>query len=206
MRAVPGEVVYRSPELFSGKLMFVKRGFIVKAMMSPLHEDPLLVSLSGPGALCGAYEDLYVKDRMPRRHWCATSAELLCVHSELLLRICDQNPEWQKELRGYAASCAVSDRLAMVINQTAGLEERSAVFVLLVGLSTESGFLDSIDNPGVEWLSIPALPSRTSSALRANSWGWCCGASSRRTPSVCARAAGGSKSPPSCPIGNGFAP
>ena len=164
VRAVPGEVVYRSPELFSGKLMFVKRGFIVKAMMSPLHEDPLLVSLSGPGALCGAYEVLYVKDRMPRRHWCATSAELLCVHSELLLRICDQNPEWQKELRGYAASCAVSDRLAMVINQTAGLEERSAVFVLLVGLSTESGFLDSIDNPGVEWLSIPALPSRTSAS------------------------------------------
>ena len=34
----------------------------------------------------------------------------------------------------------------------------------LVGLSTESGFLDSIDNPGVEWLSIPALPSRTSAS------------------------------------------
>lgn len=164
VRAVPGEVVYQSPELFSGKLMFVKKGFVVKAMMSPLHESPLLVSLSGPGALCGAYENLYVKDRMPRRHWCATSAELLCVHAELLLRICDQNPAWQNELRGYAASCALSDRLAMVINQSSTLEERGAVFLLLVGLTSEHGFWEALSNPGVEWLSIPMLPSRTAAA------------------------------------------
>ena len=76
--------------------MFVKRGFIVKAMMSPLHEDPLLVSLSGPGALCGAYEDLYVKDRMPRRHWCATSAELLCVHSNCFCGSATRTPSGRR--------------------------------------------------------------------------------------------------------------
>lgn len=167
-RCVPGESIYRSPELFSGKLMYIRRGFVSKAILSPNHEDPLLVSLSGPGALCGAYENLYVNDRMPRRHWCATGTELLCVNAEMLLRICDQNIAWQSELRAYASTCAMSDRLGMMINHSAGVEERAAFLLLLDGLTSEHDFLNSLNGHGIEWVGLHLVPSRTAIAWVLN--------------------------------------
>lgn len=71
-----GDVIYTSPGLF-GNLMYVRSGFVVKALLDPVRDEPLLLSMAGPGALCGNYENLYVRDRMPRRHWCLTSTEVL---------------------------------------------------------------------------------------------------------------------------------
>lgn len=110
MHYTRGEVLYESPGFFR-PLMLVRRGIIARALMDPLHADPLLVSLSGPRALCGSCETLYVQDRMVRRHWCMTSVDVHVVNADLLLRICDQNPLWQRELSNYSAICALSDRL-----------------------------------------------------------------------------------------------
>lgn len=85
MRVPRGEFVYRSPELF-GRLMYVRRGLVVKALLEPNHDDPVLMTLSGTGGLCGSYENLYVRDHMSRAHWCVTTSELLVVNAELLLR------------------------------------------------------------------------------------------------------------------------
>lgn len=101
MRVPRGEFVYRSPELF-GRLMYVRRGLVVKALLEPNHDDPVLMTLSGTGGLCGSYENLYVRDHMSRAHWCVTTSELLVVNAELLLRICDQHAEWQVELSNYS--------------------------------------------------------------------------------------------------------
>ena len=91
MHYTRGEVLYESPGFFR-PLMLVRRGIVARALMDPLHADPLLVSLSGPRALCGSCETLYVQDRMVRRHWCMTSVDVHVVNADLLLRICDQNP------------------------------------------------------------------------------------------------------------------
>lgn len=96
MHYTRGEVLYESPGFFR-PLMLVRRGIVARALMDPLHADPLLVSLSGPRALCGSCETLYVQDRMVRRHWCMTSVDVHVVNADLLLRICDQNPLWQRE-------------------------------------------------------------------------------------------------------------
>lgn len=112
MHYTRGEVLYESPGFFR-PLMLVRRGIVARALMDPLHADPLLVSLSGPRALCGSCETLYVQDRMVRRHWCMTSVDVHVVNADLLLRICDQNPLWQRELSNYSAICALSDRLGM---------------------------------------------------------------------------------------------
>lgn len=89
MHYTRGEVLYESPGFFR-PLMLVRRGIVARALMDPLHADPLLVSLSGPRALCGSCETLYVQDRMVRRHWCMTSVDVHVVNADLLLRICDQ--------------------------------------------------------------------------------------------------------------------
>ena len=75
MHYTRGEVLYESPGFFR-PLMLVRRGIVARALMDPLHADPLLVSLSGPRALCGSCETLYVQDRMVRRHWCMTSVDV----------------------------------------------------------------------------------------------------------------------------------
>lgn len=51
MHYTRGEVLYESPGFFR-PLMLVRRGIVARALMDPLHADPLLVSLSGPRALC----------------------------------------------------------------------------------------------------------------------------------------------------------
>lgn len=136
MHYTRGEVLYESPGFFR-PLMLVRRGIVARALMDPLHADPLLVSLSGPRALCGSCETLYVQDRMVRRHWCMTSVDVHVVNADLLLRICDQNPLWQRELSNYSAICALSDR----------------------SLSTDSEFLERFRDPSVEWVPLPVLPS-----------------------------------------------
>ena len=118
-----GDVIYTSPGLF-GNLMYVRSGFVVKALLDPVRDEPLLLSMAGPGALCGNYENLYVRDRMPRRHWCLTSTEVLVVNQELLLKIADQNPEWQHELSGYSSVSSICDRMGMFLNYSGTVEER----------------------------------------------------------------------------------
>lgn len=49
-----GDVIYTSPGLF-GNLMYVRSGFVVKALLDPVRDEPLLLSMAGPGALCGNY-------------------------------------------------------------------------------------------------------------------------------------------------------
>ncbi len=155
-----GEVVYESPERFFGKLMFVRRGIVVKALMDPSHDEPLLVTMSGPGGLCGSYENLYMHDRMPRRHWCMTTTEVLMVNSELLLRICDQNQAWQHELTNYSASSALSDRLGLIVNHSGTRDARVGTFLILCAMQYDAEFLKKLMSPGVEWVPLPVLPSR----------------------------------------------
>lgn len=112
-----GERIYESPGFFQ-KLMLVERGVVAKALLDPFHKDPLLISLSGPGAFCGSYETLFLQDRMQRRHWCMTTTEVVVANADLLLRICDQNPSWQRELSHYSSICAVSDRLGLLLEDT----------------------------------------------------------------------------------------
>lgn len=81
MHYTRGEVLYESPGFFR-PLMLVRRGIVARALMDPLHADPLLVSLSGPRALCGSCETLYVQDRMVRRHWCMTSVDVHVVNAD----------------------------------------------------------------------------------------------------------------------------
>lgn len=51
-----GDVIYTSPGLF-GNLMYVRSGFVVKALLDPVRDEPLLLSMAGPGALCGNYPE-----------------------------------------------------------------------------------------------------------------------------------------------------
>lgn len=129
MHYTRGEVLYESPGFFR-PLMLVRRGIVARALMDPLHANPLLVSLSGPRALCGSCETLYVQDRMVRRHWCMTSVDVHVVNADLLLRICDQNPLWQRELSNYSAICALSDRLVCMVTHATSLEERLGVLMI----------------------------------------------------------------------------
>lgn len=151
MHYTRGEVLYESPGFFR-PLMLVRRGIVARALMDPLHADPLLVSLSGPRALCGSCETLYVQDRMVRRHWCMTSVDVHVVNADLLLRICDQNPLWQRELSNYSAICALSDRLGMLVTHATSLEERLGVLMIASSLSTDSEFLERFRDPSVEWV------------------------------------------------------
>lgn len=154
-----GEVLYESPGFFP-KLMFVRRGIIVKAMMDSHHEDPLLLSVGGPGTLCGCYETLYMSDRIPRRHWCMTTAEVLVVNPELLLRICDQNPHWQREITNYSSLCAMADRYGLLLNHAASLEDRLAVFFALCEQQSDAAFLSRLQDESLEWVRLSAVPSR----------------------------------------------
>ncbi|MDO5530427.1 Crp/Fnr family transcriptional regulator [Sutterella sp.] len=153
-----GERIYESPGFFQ-KLMFVRRGIVAKALVDPFHEDPLFLSLSGPGALCGSYETLYLQDRMQRRHWCVTTTEVTMVNADLLLRICDQNPAWQRELSHYSSVCAVSDRLGMLVAHSTTLEERLGVLLIVCTHVGSPDFLDRLRDESVEWIALGALPS-----------------------------------------------
>ena len=65
-----GDVIYTSPGLF-GNLMYVRSGFVVKALLDPVRDEPLLLSMAGPGALCGNYLEFprrfryYVQNSLP---------------------------------------------------------------------------------------------------------------------------------------------
>lgn len=169
VRYTRGEVVYESPGFFR-RLMLVRRGIVARALMDPMHSDPLLVALSGAGALCGSCETLYVQDRMVRRHWCMTSAEVLVVNADLLLCICDQNPAWQRELSHYSAICAVCDRLGLLITHATTLAERLGVFTITSALAGDPTFLNRFRDASVEWVPLPVLPSMhvAASLLNAN--------------------------------------
>lgn len=158
MKFVRGEVLYESQGLFQ-RLMLIETGIVARALMEPFHEAPLLLSVSGPGALCGAYETLYVQDGMIRRHWCMTSASIVVVNAELLLRLCDQNADWQRELEQYRSMCAIGDRLGRLVNRSTSPEERLGIFLVVSSLSLRPDFEKLLRNPGIEWLPLGGLPS-----------------------------------------------
>ena len=158
-----GEVIYSSPGLFE-KLMFVRSGFVVKALLDPVREEPLLVSVAGAGALCGSYENLYVRDRMPRRHWCLTSTEVLVVNQELLLKIADEHSEWQRELSSYSSSAALCDRMGMVLNHSGTIEQRLGALLILMLQENNPNVMKHFLTPGIEWVELPFLPDKTTIA------------------------------------------
>lgn len=153
-----GERIYESPGFFQ-KLMLVERGVVAKALLDPFHKDPLLISLSGPGAFCGSYETLFLQDRMQRRHWCMTTTEVVVANADLLLRICDQNPSWQRELSHYSSICAVSDRLGLLVTHSATVEERLAIFLVANSISANQDFQDLLREGVVEWVALSVIPS-----------------------------------------------
>ena len=153
-----GERIYESPGFFH-KLMLVERGIVAKALMDPFHADPLLLALSGPGALCGSYETLYLQDRMERSHWCMTSTSVIIVNADLLLRICDQNPVWQRELTHYCSVSAISDRLGLLVVHSASAEERLGMVLIASSAVVCEDFLERLLNPNVQWVVMEALPS-----------------------------------------------
>ena len=134
-----GDVIYTSPGLF-GNLMYVRSGFVVKALLDPVRDEPLLLSMAGPGALCGNYENLYVRDRMPRRHWCLTSTEVLVVNQELLLTICD--------------------RMGMFLNYSGTVEERLGALLLLMLHCEKPAAMANLFSKGVEWVELPFYPDK----------------------------------------------
>lgn len=167
VRVPRGEFVYRSPELF-GRLMYVRRGLVVKALLEPNHDDPILMTLSGTGGLCGSYENLYVRDHMSRAHWCVTTSELLVVNAELLLRICDQHAEWQVELSNYSSASALSDRLGLIVNHVLSPRERLGVFWILCAQQFDKEFVRKLATPGIEWVVSPVVPPRRVAAFITN--------------------------------------
>lgn len=154
-----GEVIYASPGLF-GSLMYVRSGFVVKALLDPVRDEPLLLSIAGPGAFCGNYENLYVRDRMPRRHWCLTSTEVLVVNQELLLKIADQTSEWQHELSGYSSVSSICDRMGMFLNYSGTVEERLGALLLLMLHSERPSVMANLFAKGVEWVELPFYPDK----------------------------------------------
>ena len=160
MNFIRGEVLYESQGLFQ-RLMLIETGIVSRALMEPFHEAPLLLSVSGPGALCGAYENLYVQDGMIRRHWSMTNVSVVVVNAELLLRLCDQNADWQRELEQYRSMCAIGDRLGRQVNHSMSPEERLGIFLVASSLSMMPGFHNLLRSPGIEWLPLGGLPSAT---------------------------------------------
>lgn len=158
-----GDVIYRSPELF-GRLFFVRHGVVAKGLLEPSHSYPILVTMAGTGSLCGAYENLYVNDRMPRLHWCVTSTELLVVNPDLLLRLCDQHVDWQVELSNYSSLCARCDQIGLIANHLGSPEERLGAFWILHCLQFDKEILGKLATPGIEWVVAPSFPSRSVAA------------------------------------------
>ncbi len=154
-----GDEVYSSPGFFE-KLMFVRSGFVVKALQDPVRDEPLLISMAGPGALCGSYENLYVRDRMPRKHWCLTTTHVLVVNQELLLKIADQNPVWQRELSSYSSSSVLCDRMAMYANHAGTVDERFGALIVLMLQASNPSVIRTLESKGVEWVELPFLPSK----------------------------------------------
>ncbi len=155
-----GDVIFEERGFFP-KLMFVRSGVIVKALMDASYQQPLQMSLAGPGALCGNCDTLYINDHIPRRHKCLSRTEVLVVNAELLLRICDQNPDWQRELNSYSVSCSISDRYGLLFNHSLSLEERVGAFIVICSFQMDPLFLSRLHSRGIEWLELPVLPSRT---------------------------------------------
>lgn len=158
-----GEVIYSSPGLFE-KLMFVRSGFVVKALLDPVREEPLLLSMAGSGSLCGSYENLYVRDRMPRRHWCLTSTEVLVVNQELLLKIADEHAQWQRELSSYSSSAALCDRMGMFLNHSGTVEQRLGSLLILMLQENNPGIMKHFLTQGIEWVELPFLPDKVTVA------------------------------------------
>lgn len=152
-----GTTIYSSPGLFD-KLMYVKSGFVAKALLDPIREEPLLLSLSARGALCGGFENLYVRDRLQRRHYCLTTTEILIVNQDLLLRIADQNPEWQRELSGYSSVSALCDRMGVLVNHSGEVEERLGALLLLMLNEQAPEQMEYLSTPTVEWVELPFMP------------------------------------------------
>lgn len=154
-----GEIIYEAPGFFS-KLMFVRRGVVAKALLDVERETTLFWSASGPGTLCGSYESLYLPDHMPRRHWCMTTTEVLVVNAELLLRIADQNSDWQRELSNYSSLCSLADRTGMIVNHALPLEERLGAFYVLFAAQFDRSFFHSLADERMEWLALETPPAR----------------------------------------------
>lgn len=153
-----GEEIYTSPNLFE-RLMFVRSGVVVKALQDPVRSEPLMLSLSCAGAMCGSFENLYVRDRLPRRHYCLTNAELLVINQELLLKIADQNILWQRELANYSSHCALCDRLGMVANRFGSVEERLGALLVLLQVEGNGEVEQRLTSSGIEWIAINTIPS-----------------------------------------------
>lgn len=158
-RFARGEVIYSAPGFF-GTLMYVRSGFVVKALLDPVRDEPLLLSLAGAGALCGSYENLYVRDRMPRKHWCLTTTEVLIVNQELLLKITDENYEWQRELAGYSSTSALCDRLGMYLNYSGSVEERLGALLLLMLQGENPVVASNLVSKGIEWIELSFFPDK----------------------------------------------
>lgn len=158
-----GEIIYSSPDFFDA-LMYVKSGFVVKTLLDPVRDEPLLLSLVGAGALCGSYENLYVHDRMPRRHWCLTSTTVLVVNQELLMKIADENPEWQQELMNYTSAAALCDRMGMYLNYSGTVEERLGALLLLMLQGEDPSSSRSLFSSGIDWIELRFFPGRKTMA------------------------------------------
>lgn len=152
-----GDVIYESPSLFE-KLMFIRNGVVAKALLDPIREEPLLLLLGSSGSLCGSYENLYLRDRLPRRHYCLTSVEILVVNQELLLKIADQTPEWHQELSRYSATCALCDRLGMLLNRVGQVNQRLGALMLLLHEDQHPDWIKQLHTSGIEWLPITLYP------------------------------------------------
>lgn len=112
-----GDVIYTSPGLF-GNLMYVRSGFVVKALLDPVRDEPLL------------------------------------------LKIADQNPEWQHELSGYSSVSSICDRMGMFLNYSGTVEERLGALLLLMLHCEKPAAMANLFSKGVEWVELPFYPDK----------------------------------------------
>ena len=71
-----------------------------------------------------------------------TTTEVVVANADLLLRICDQNASWQRELSHYSSVCAVADRLGLLVTHSATVEERLAIFLVASSIAASLDFQD----------------------------------------------------------------
>lgn len=157
VRYTRGEEIYSSPNIFE-RLMFVRSGIVAKALKDPVREEPLMLSLSCAGAMCGSFENLYVRDRLPRSHYCITNADVLVINQELLLKIADQNALWQRELMNYSTYCALCDRMGMVANRYGTIEERLGALMMLILIESTPSMERVLQSRGADWLGFTTFP------------------------------------------------
>ncbi|MCF0253171.1 MAG: hypothetical protein HUK26_02405 [Duodenibacillus sp.] len=144
---------------FFDKVIYVKRGFLVQALLNPGSHTPFMMFMAGPGSLAAMSSAISSVDNLPRKLWAGTSCELLSISPEILLRLADVEPAWGEDLLSYGVRRAVSERIGMMVTQVADFDRRCGVFLWAVYCAGEPSAASKLASSAT-WLPLLNLPSR----------------------------------------------